>query len=727
MPRDPRHDVLFEPLKIGPKVTPNRFFQVPHCNNAGTIRPGAQAAFRATKAEGGWGTVCVEFTAISPETDDSPHICARIWDEGDVINLRHTAESVHAHGALAGIQLWHGGGHVQARDSLCITRGPSAYVSEAAYQNYCYECDEDDISELIEQYVLAAKRAVDAGFDYIEIIGSESSLPAQFLMPMYNKRADRWGGSLENRARFWIEVLAAVKGAVGDNAAIGTRVAIDNLMGPAGMELEGEGLRFVELVTREGVADVWNIKLSFFMEWGNDAGPSRFFKAGYQTWATKAVKAVANVPVIGVNRVTEPDAMVRMIEDGALDLIGAARPSIADPFLPKKIDEGRPDDIRECIGCNICVSQFALDGPPLVCTQNATAMEEYRRGWHPEKFTQTSEPCSVLVVGAGPAGLECARVLGMRGYDVHLREAEGEVGGHIRDVSRYPGLSEWGRVVSYRENQIAKLANVELHTGVGKMTADDILTYGADKVVVAVGAHWATDGASANDYGPAVGGVDASLPQFCTPEQIMAGKETGERVVVLDGDGYFTGVGMAEYLADQGKTVSMVTQFGEVAPYTILTLEAPNLQRQLHDKGIKQHLLHWVEAVDVSDDITLSLAYAYRDGAEFTMPPKAGTMPRRPGTEVTKVECDSVVLVTSRVSHRELFAELKVRKAEWAQNDVQAIYETGDGQTPRFIQMSIFEGHRIAREFESANPQKPLDYIRERQIWGQDAYPSLDG
>ena len=610
--------------------------------------------------------------------------------------------------------------------SLCITRGPSAYVSEAAYQNNCYECDEDDIAELIEQYVLAAKRAVDAGFDYIEVIGSESSLPAQFLMSMYNKRRDRWGGSLENRARFWLEVLSAIKRAVGDDAAIGTRIAIDNLMGPAGLELEGEGLPFVELITREGATDLWNIKLSFFMEWGNDAGPSRFFKAGYQTWSTKAVKAVAKVPVVGVNRVTEPDAMVRMIEGGEIDLIGAARPSIADPFLPRKIEEGRADDIRECIGCNICISQFALDGPPLVCTQNATAMEEYRRGWHPEKFAQTKEPCSVLVVGAGPAGLECARVLGMRGYDVHLREAESEVGGHIRYVSRYPGLSEWGRVVSYRENQIAKLGNVEVHTGVGKMAADDILSYGADKIVVAVGAHWATDGVCLNDYGPALTGADASLPQFCTPEQVMAGKETGERVVVVDGDGYFTGAGMAEYLADQGKTVSMVTQFGEVAPYTALTLESPNLQRMLHDKGVATHLLYWVEAIDLTNGVELSLAYAYRDGAEFTLPPKAGVLPRRAGTEVTKVQCDTVVLVTSRVSNRELFSELKARKADWQGNGVQAVYETGDGQTPRFIQMSIFEAHRMAREFETANPQKPLDYIRERQIWGQEAYPSLD-
>ena len=717
-----KHEILFEPVTIGPKIAPNRFFQVPHCNGAGSFRPGAQAAFRAMKAEGGWGTVCVEYCSISPESDDTPHVCVRMWDEGDVINLRHTTESIHQHGSLAGIQLWYGGGHAPVRESLAISRGPSQMPSETAYQNYSHECDEDDIRDLIEMYVTAARMSEQAGFDYVEIIGSDSALPTQFLQPMYNKRTDRWGGAFENRARFWIETMAAVKRAIGDRVAVGTRIAIDNLLGPSGLELQ-EGLRFVELMSGEGVVDLWNIKISYFMEWGNDAGPSRFFKPGYQTWATKAVKDVTKVPVVGVNRVTSPDDMVAIIKSGEADLIGAARPSIADPFLPNKIREGRTDDIRECIGCNICVAQFNQEAP-LICTQNATAMEEYRRGWHPEKFDAAPDPCSVLVVGAGPAGLECARVLGLRGYDVHLREADGEIGGHMRDVVRYPGLAEWGRVVSYREGQIAKLASVELHTGVGEMRADDILTYGADKVVVAVGAHWAADGLNAVGFGP-IEGADALAPQFCTPEQIMAGKEVGDRVVVVDGDGYFTGAAMAEMMADRGKQVSIVTQFMEVAPYCQNTLEGPNLQRLLHEKNIAQHLLHWIEDMTVDNSIKLSLAYAYRDGSEIEMPPKTGQLPRRAGTDVTELECDTVILCTARKSNTALFSELKSRKEEWADNEIQAVYHVGDCHTPRFIQLSVFEGHRLAREFESKNPQYPLPFIREQHIWGAPTYPKL--
>ena len=521
---------------------------------------------------------------------------------------------------------------------------------------------------------------------------------------MYNRRTDRWGGSFENRARFWVETMAALKRAVGDRVAVGTRIAIDNLLGPMGLELE-EGLKFVELVTREGVCDLWNIKISYFMEWGNDAGPSRFFEPGYQTWATKAVKDVANVPVVGVGRVTSPDDMVRIIRAGEADLIGAARPSIADPFLPRKIREGRSDDIRECIGCNICVSQFNMEAP-LVCTQNATAMEEYRRGWHPERFDEAVDPCSVLVVGAGPAGMECARVLGERGYDVHLRERENEIGGHIRQVMRYPGLVEWGRIISYRQTQLDKLKTVEVHTGVDDMTADSVLGYGADKVVIAVGAEWVTDGLNAVSFG-SIECADAETPQFCTPEQVMNGKDIGDRVVILDGDGYFTGVAMAEMMAERGKQVSVVTQFNEVAPFCQNTLEGPNLQRLLHEQDIECYPLHWVESLAVNNTVKVEIAYAYRDSPRIELPPRTGRVPRRLGTETTTLECDTVILCTARKSRRELFTSLKARKDEWSENDVQAVYHVGDCHTPRFIQLSVFEGHRLGREFESRQSAIP--------------------
>ena len=192
--------------------------------------------------------------------------------------------------------------------------------------------------------------------------------------------------------------------------------------------------------------------------------------------------------MLGVGRFTSPDVMVEAIQSGKLDIIATCRPSIADPFLPKKIDEGRLDDIRECIGCNICISRWEIGGPPLICTQNATAGEEYRRGWHPERFEPAANAENdVLVIGAGPAGMECALVLGKRGMRrVHLVDADADIGGLIRWVPQLPGLGEWARVANYRKIQLDKLKNVEVLTGT-RLDAKAVHDYGADIVIVATG------------------------------------------------------------------------------------------------------------------------------------------------------------------------------------------------------------------------------------------------
>ena len=724
MTHEARYDVLFEPVQFGPKTAKNRFFAVPHCTNAGSDRPGMQAAFRAMKAEGGWAVACVEYCSVAPEVDDTPNISARLWDAGDARNLGRTAEAVHAAGGLAGIQLCYGGANAQALESRGTPRGPSPLPSEYAYQTYAEECDVDDIADLIECYARAARRARDVGFDYIELIGSDSHLPVQFLQRRYNKRTDDYGGSFDNRARFWLELLEALKASVGAECAVGNRIAIDSLQGPDGLELE-EGLRFVERVTAEGLCDLWNVKISNLSGWGNDSGPSRFFKAHNQGWATKPVKAIADVPVVQVGRLTSPDDMVAVIRDGEADFIGGARPSIADPFLPRKIEQGRAEDIRECIGCNVCIAYFHLMAP-IGCTQNATAMEEFRRGWHPEKFEPATDPCSVLVVGAGPAGLECARVLGLRGFEVHLLEAEAEIGGQMRDVARYPGLAEWGRVITWREGQIAKLSNVEVHRN-ARLDADAVMAYGAERVVIATGARWREDGLSGltNEV---IEGVSADDPAFCTPAQVMAGKAIGKRVVVLDDDGYFTGVAMAERLADRGCAVTLVTPFPEASPFSDNTLEADNLRRLLIEKHIEVRPLCWAtRAEPAGEEVALSVVSNYGEGHALQFPPVPGRSPRAALGEPERLVCDTVVLVTARRSDDALYRELRARTAECAAHGLKAVLRIGDCRTPRLIQQAVFDAHRLAREFESADPMKPQPFIRERHIWGQESMPESAG
>jgi dimethylamine/trimethylamine dehydrogenase len=406
MARDAKYDCLFEPIQLGPKTMKNRFYQVPQCNGSGTDKPGTQAAFRAMKAEGGWGAVCTEACSIDRESDITPNTISTLWDDGDIINLRHMCDELHKWGALAGVELWYAGGESADLYTRDVPRSVGQWTSDYAGAVYTHAMDEDDIKEVQGFYVDAAKRAVQAGFDLVYVYGSHSTLMMHFLSPFFNKREDAYGGSLENRARIWLETLAKVREAVDGEAAVVCRMSVDQVMGPDGIQAQVEGAGFIELVEKDGLVDLWDINICDFLETGEDIGSSRFYKANHQHAFTRHIRDAVKSPMLNVGRFTSPDAMA-----GA---IGSARGSIADPFLPRKIEEGRNEDIRECIGCNICLSRWER-GTPLVCTQNPVANEEFRRGWHPEKFDQVADAGSVLVVGAGPSGMEAARVLGWPG------------------------------------------------------------------------------------------------------------------------------------------------------------------------------------------------------------------------------------------------------------------------------------------------------------------------
>ncbi len=724
MARDPKHDVLFEPITIGPKKTRNRFWQTSHCAGPGSERPGAQAHLRGMKAEGGWGVVFTEYCSIHPEADEYPYTSARIWDDGDVRNLGYLCEVAHRHGSLAGIQLWYSGGNAPSLESRETGRSPSQWLSPlfATRSVYGYEMDELDIRTVITMYVEAGRRAEQAGFDLLEVSAGDDTLPMQFLEPRFNRRTDRYGGSFENRSRFFIELLQALKRALGDRCGITTRFEMDTLHGTEGVEAHEDGVRMLELFRKEGVVDLVALKIGDYAEWGEDAGASRFRKSGWMTPFIKRGKAILGpgIPVVGNGRLTSPDDMVGLIRAGVLDIIGAARPSIADPFLPTKISEGRVQDIRECIGCNICVSKFNQGGQ-IMCTQNVTIGEEYRRGWHPEKFTRTASPCSVLVVGGGPAGMECARVLGERGYTVHLREAQNELGGHWRSIATLPRLGEWARVITYRQTQLARLRkSVEVHVGVGEMSARNVLEYGADRVVIATGYHWSADGRGAN-YGP-LPGADVSLPHVLTPTQILAGKPVpGKRVLVLDGDGHFMGITLAELMANQGKQVTYVCDASDVAEYGGFTMEAGNNKRMLFEKGVKTYCNHWIDRIEPG---TVRLSYLYKFGPDL-LEPRAGAVPRRDNGGEFDLEIDAVILVTSRYSEDRLWRELKARRAEWADNGIHDVFRVGDCKAPAQLNQALWDAHRLAREFDSPHPAQPLPWIRERQLWGSPTVPKL--
>lgn len=721
MARDPRFDVLFTPIKIGPKTMPNRFYQVPHCNGAGTNHPGMNMAHRGVKAEGGWGAVNTEQCSIHPECDDSQRITARIWDEGDVRNLRAMVDNVHSHGSLAGCELFYAGPHGPALESRTISRGPSQYPSELVTIPNCpsftynHEADKDELLRLQQHYVDAALRARDAGFDMVNVYGAHAYGVMQWLNPYYNRRTDEYGGSVENRSRFWIEVLEKIRNAIGNDMAVVTRCAIDTLRGPEGVEIGEDGLRFVELASP--YVDLWDISIGEIAEWGEDAGPSRFYQTGHQNDWVRYIKQATSKPVVGVGRYYDPEKMLEVVNAGIVDIIGAARPSIADPWLPRKIDEGRIDDIRTCIGCNICISRWEIGGVPFICTQNPTAGEEYRRGWHPEKYEPAKSEKDVLIVGAGPAGSECARVLLERGYTVHLVDSSDKIGGHVNEVATLPGLGEWGYHRDYREHQLQKLVKKnkasQIILGRKPMTAEEALSYGASRIIIATGAKWSPTGVNYTTH-DAIPGADASLPYVLTPEQVFEGKKpVGKRVMILNYDPYFMAPSLAEKFARDGHDVTVASACA-LGGYMDYTLEAPNMHRLLNEFGVK--VLGDMACSRVEEG-RVQLFNIWGDGfkREYRGP---GQAPRSENTTHGWHDCDTIILVTGRRSQDSLFRELKARESEWAENEVDDVFVIGDAEAPRIIADVTFDGHRLGREIEDESPQHQKPYKREQRAWG---------
>ena len=669
--RDPRFDILFEPVKIGPVTAPNRFVQVPHCNGTGESALRAVARMREIKAEGGWGIVSTETVEIAANSEFWPFPSLHLWRDDDVKRIAIIPEAIHRHGALAAAELGHIGLSGGNRASRLPVWGPSSdLILDAVEPFQSKSMDLADISNLRRQHRAAARRAKQAGFDVIYAYASHKlSVLSHFLEQRFNRRSDEYGGSLENRARLLREVLEDMKEEVGDTCAVALRFGVNEIDGDV-----TQGRELVEML--KDLPDLWDVNIS---DWSQDSQTSRFAKEGFQEEHVSFVKQVTDKPVVGVGRFTSPDAMVSQVRRGILDLIGAARPSIADPFLPRKIDEGRIDEIRECIGCNICVSgEFSY--APIRCTQNPTMMDEYRRGWHPEHVPPQGSDDAVLVVGAGPAGLECAHVLAKRGYEVTVAEARSELGGRVLRESSLPGLSEWRRVADHRTNALRQLGNVSLFTG-SELGADDILGFGAQHVVMATGAHWQRNGTGRWIFEP-VAGVD--LDHIWTPDDLMDGKVLTGSVLIYDEDGGYLANVLAEKLVLDGCKVTMVTPASEIAPYLALTMEQHRVIPRLLQMGVHLERLKLLSAIDETE-VHLECVH---------------------GGNATTAPADHVVLLTSRVPDDQMYASLMKRADDWNEAGIRSVSRIGDCEAPGIIATAVHAGHRWARALDNDEPER---------------------
>lgn len=679
------YDVLFEPVKIGPVTAPNRFYQVPHCTGQGHLRPRADAAGRGMKAAGGWGVVCNQETEIHPTSDLTPFPESRLWDEKDIPALRLMTDAVHAHGSLAGIELVHNGNHAANLLSRAPAFAPSDMSVNVLYPKQARAMDKSDIKNLRRWHRDAARRSKEAGFDIIYVYaGHRMTLPQHFLLPDMNDRSDEYGGSLENRVRLIRELIEETKEEVGDRCAVAFRFAVDELMGADGMQGQEEGRAVVEMLAE--LPDLWDVNVS---DWANDSATTRFVpNDGFQIEHINFVKQLTTKPVVGTGRITSPDMMVSLVNKGVLDLIGAARPSIADPYLPNKIKEGRIDQIRECIGCNICVSSDN-HGVPIRCTQNPTMGEEWRRNWHPEQIEPKGERDAALVVGAGPAGLECAMQLARRGYVVTIAEARKEAGGRAKRESELRGLSAWKRVSDNRLYDLQQRGNVNLYLE-SNLSAQDVIDLDIPNVFIATGAKWRIDGVGRSSRNAPK--CDPLMPVF-SPDDIMDQTALPDApVVIYDDDQIYIGGVIAQHLAAAGHEVHFVTPAAIVSPWTEMTLEQDRIQRALITAGVKIHTGR--SLVEITSG-ACRLACTYGGAGE-------------------DVPCGAVVLVTERARETALYDALK---KDGALLHLELI---GDAASPGLIADAVFDGHRAARGFEGDAAEQEAAYFRRELVSLQD-------
>jgi len=665
-----KYSVLFEPVKIGPVTARNRFYQVPHCSGMGHLRPRAEAGMRAVKAAGGWAVISTQETEIHPSSDLAPFPEQRLWDDRDIPALRLITDKVHEQGALAAVELCHNGNHSANLISRADPLAPSDIALDLVHPKQARAMDKPDIRDFRRWHRDAARRARQAGVDIIYVYaGHRVSLAHHFLLPDLNSRSDEYGGSLENRVRLTLELLEDTRDAVGQDCAVAFRFAVDEMMGTDGMQASEEGRAVVELLA--DLPDLWDVNVS---GWENDSATTRFQpEDGYQTRYIDFVKGVTSRPVVAVGRLSSPDMMVSMVKRGFVDFIGAARPSIADPYLPAKIEQGRIDEIRECIGCNICTSADNL-GVPLRCTQNPTAGEEWRRGWHPEKIAPKGAEDDALVIGAGPAGLECALQLARRGYNVTLAEAGGAPGGRALRESRLPGLAAWRRVADNRIYELNQCANVQTYTD-SRLGADEVTELGIANVFVATGAVWRRDLVGRNSRAPLAAPPGMTV---LTPDDIMDGQRPAPGPVLIYDDDqiYLAGV-LAEQLVALGHQVVLATPAAVVSPWTSATLEQDAIQRRLVGLGVRILALHRMVAID-GDGCRLACVFG------------------GPGQHIG---CATLIAVTERRRETALFEDLRARQPGSGAG-LRTLRLIGDAAMPGLIADATYAGHLAARDFE---------------------------
>lgn len=652
---------VLSPIDVGPITLKNRIISSAHLTHfAKDHLPSDQHVYYyREKARGGIGLIIMEASAVHPTSAQFPTVVFA-FDERVIPWYQRIAKAVHDEGAPVLAQLWHCGHHA----SWNTTRQPVLAPSDVPclyYRETPKVMEHEDIHTVVEAFRQSARNVRDGGLDGVEINGAHSYLLAQFMSPATNRREDEYGGSLENRLRFALEVVAATRDGLGDDRVLGIRLSADELI-PVGYSLN-EGVEIAKRLVAGGQLDYLNISVgvypTLFM-----VMPPMAIPPGYQVHAAERVKqslrqAGSDVPVSTVGRIKDVRMAEQIIESGQADLVCMTRATIADPFLPQKASLGQLDEIRPCIACNQgCVGNAGRERP-ITCTVNPAAGYEETRG--DGTLTPAERRKKVVVIGGGPGGMEAARVAALRGHEVVLFEQRPELGGQVNIHARAPMRGEFREATDYMARQVTRLGvDVRLNT---EASEADVLDLDADAVIVATGS---VPGRSLGSPFTSAPATDSGVV-LTMWEVLLEQKDVGQRVLVVDEEGHHPAMNVAEFLADKGKSVEVITSMQHVANQLFLNLETPLIMTRLLSKGVTFTPYTVISAVD---------------GGTVTLVGVVGGAAR-------SVEVDTVVAVTGRLPVDSLYLALKGKVPE--------LYRVGDCLAPRYTDQAIHEGHSAGR------------------------------
>ncbi len=558
---------LFEPLQIGRVTVKNRVYLPSMCLNfAGPNgeTTDQDVGYYRSMAMGGAGLITADYACISPEGRGMPGQRG-IWKNDFIPGLSRLADVIKSRGAAATIQIHHAGVNSQTDDIV----GPSAVSNKYFFQTKPRELKTEEVEELIEKYAQACLRAKTAGFDLVTLHGTHGYLICQFLSPIYNRRSDRFG---RDRALFAIEIVKRVKELCGEDFPVIFRLDGDE------MDVEGINIdRALETAVRleEAGVDMFNITgatydtidyviPNYFIEGEEPKEYYRFFDIAAE------IKRELNVPVSSGGLVSDPNIAEKVLEEGLVDMVFIGRQLIADPFWPQKAKEGNSEDIRPCLACNEGCIRKIFTHTKTWCAVNPLNGYEYQ--WVTEEYLPTcSSEKKVLVIGAGPAGLEAARIAAIRGCNVTLVEKEDSIGGAV-NIAGVPDFKyRFKRLINWYERQLEKLnIDLRLNTEAGPELVKEL---SPEVVIVATGSE------------PIIGSIEG-IEKALLADDILKGQEVSGEDVIIVGGGQ-VGIETALYLAKNGKTVAIVEALSDIwrdtEPSAVLTLA-----RTIEPKGLLQ-------------------------------------------------------------------------------------------------------------------------------------------